>query len=342
MRIGILALALVLGVATTAYAADEVLLNDGGAVEGVIQKVDQTGITVEVDGKSMLVEPADLDAHYFYEQWAKRIDKDAEAHLRLAVYAYENGLFNQARSQYRKAQRLDKELVKKFEDEVVPRIKEGVAEHLLGLTRAAMDKKDWHQAERLAAKILTQLEDTKAAAEAREALASVHLWQLNDDETKLLRKLARHLPRDEEKALQAQAKILKKMEPIQRRIDRARDQVTKGLRTKSANRQKNIFQNAAKSLEKAVEDLDKLAADAANDPALAEYVGELRTIAVREAIEAYVNAGNVYLIRRSYEQATNMANRSLALDPNSAVAKRFQQQVIRGSQMRSGWWGRGR
>lgn len=323
------------GVAT----AEEVLLNDGTSVEAEIQSVDQNGMTVLYEGKTHTAKPEDVDAHFYYEQWAKRVQKDAEGHLRLAVFAYENGMFSQARSQYRKAQRLDKDLVKQFETDIVPKLKEGVAQQLLALARKAIQKEDWDQAKRIASKILTELEDTKAAAEAREAIASVHLWQATKDEERLVRSLAHYLPKDEKQALQMQDRIAKKLDPIQRRIEKAQDLVTKGLRTKSANRQKGIFQQAAKRFDKIVADLDKLAADAAGDDALVAHIGEMRTTAVRDGVDAYVNAGQVYLIRRSYDDAMNMANLALVLDPNSQSAKQFQQRALRGSQMRAGWGG---
>jgi len=322
--------------------ADEILLNDGSAVEGKIQAVDHTGISVQTADKVVQIAPADLDVHYYYEEWAKRAGKDAESHLRLAVFAYENGLFNQARSQYRKAQRLDKDLVKKFEEEVIPRIKEGIAQSLLTLARQSIAKKDWDQAKRVIAKILTQLEDTEAADEARKALGSVHVWQLDEDEKRLMRTVAKYLPRDEEKALKAQAAIVKKLAPLDSRMQKAKNLVAKGLQTKSTNRQKSTFQTAAKRFEGIIKDLDKVAADAASDEALAAYVGEMRTTAVREAIDAYVHAGSVYLIRRDYQGALGMANKALALDPDNPHAKRFYEETLRGSQMRNGWYGRGR
>lgn len=331
---GLMVLALA-GVAS----AEEILLHDGSAVEGEIQAVDENGIRVSVDGKTLTVAPDDLDAHYYYEQWAKRVEKDAAAHLRLAVFAYESGMFNQARSQYRKAQRLDKEVVKKFEADVLPGLREGVAARLLDLTRQAIKKEDWDRARRLASKILTQLEDTKAADEAREALGSVHLWQTSKDEERLVRSLARYLPKDEAKALQMQERITKRLDPINSRMKKAEHLATKALRTKSANRQKGIFQQAAKRFEKIVKDLDKLASEAAGDEALVAHLEEMRKTAVRDAIDAYVNAGQVYLMRRAYQDATRMANAALLLDPDSAHAKRFLQQTIFGSQMRSGWGG---
>ena len=45
---------------------------------------------------------------------------------------------------------------------------------------------------------------------------------------------------------------------------------------------------------------------------------------------------------RAYQDAMNMANAALALDPDNDHAKTFYDRVLRGSQMRSGWWGRGR
>ena len=229
-----------------------------------------------------------------------------------------------------------------FEANTIPRIKEGIAENLLKLARQAIDKEDWDTAKRLASKILTELEDTKAAETAREAIASVHLWQINKDEARFLRTIAPHLPREEEKALREQARITKKLEPIDNRMTKAQNLVTKGLRTKSSNRQKGIFQQAATHYEGIIKDLDKLNADAAGDAALQAYIQGKRDVAVRDAIDAYVNAGQVYLIRRSYNDAMTMANRALALDPESAHAKKFQQRTIAGSQMRGGWWGRGR
>ncbi len=336
-----LALGMVLALVGFALAADEVLLNDGAAVEGEIQAVDQNGITVVTDGKTLVLAPTDLDTHYYYEEWAKRVQNDAEGHLRVAVFAFENGMFNQARSHYRKAERLDKALVEKFETEVVPQIKEGVAENLLRLTRQAIKAEKWEDARRLSAKILTQLEDTKAAGEAREALASIQTWQLTKDQKRLVDSLTRYLPKDEAAALKTQEKVVKRLEPIAGRMSKNQDLVTKGLQTKSANRQKDTFKLAAKRYEDIIKDLDKLSAEASADEALAAYISETRATAVRDAIDAYIHAGGVYLIRRAYDDAVNMANAALALDPNSEPAKRFYQETLRGSQMRNGWWGRG-
>ena len=326
--------------ALPALAADEVLMLTGDSIEGEIQAVNKDGITVLAQGKTVVIAPSDLDPHYFYTQWSKRIDKDAESHLRLAVYAFENGMFNQARSQYHKAERLDKDLVKKFETEIVPQIKEGIADHLLDLARRAVKREDWKQAKSVASKILTEMEDTKAAEEARQVLASVHLWQLNADQERFVTSMVRYLPKEEADAIKTQERVVKKIAPIETKIRKAQDLVTKGLRTKSTNRSKDVFKTAAKRFEKAIKDLDKLAATAAGDDALLAYIDEVRAVAVRDAINAYIHAGSVYLIRRAYDDALGMANDALALDPESPEANGFYQRVLRGSQMRSGWYGR--
>ena len=75
---------LVLVLAAGAFA-DEILMNGGGAIEGEIHQVVQSGIIVKSGDKTIEVAPGDLDPLFYYTQWSKRIDKDGEQHLRLAV-----------------------------------------------------------------------------------------------------------------------------------------------------------------------------------------------------------------------------------------------------------------
>jgi len=333
-----LGLAIVFALTTTAFG-DEVLLNDGASIKGKVTAADEKGITVESDGKSVLVSPDQLDPHYYYTQWNKRVPKDAKAHLRLAVYAYEHALFNQARSQYRKAQQLDKEVVKQFEETVIPKIKEGVAEKLLAQAQVAVKNEKWHDAERIAAKILTQLEDTKAAETARQLISNVHINQVSADEKTLVKRLARYLPKDEAKALKQREDLGKKLAPIERKIDKARRRVTQGLQTRSQNRSKNVFKSAAEQYERIIKDLDKLDAQAAGEgqEAFREYVDQVRDVAKRECIEAWIHVGNVLLVRGAFNDATAVANRMLAIDPESEVARAYEQRVLTSAQMRSGW-----
>lgn len=332
----------VLALALGAAYGDEVLLNGGGAIEGKISSVDEHGIKIESDGKSILVSPAQLDPHYYYTQWEKRVPNEAGPRLRLAVYAFENALFNQARSQYRKAQKLDPDAVKDFEQNVVPKIKEGVASRLLDQARVAAKSGKWNEAERIAAKILTQLEDTAAAEEARKFVANAHINQMDADEKRLVKRLARYLPKDEAKALAAREKLGKRLAPIERKLNRARRRVVQGLQTKSQNRSKGLFKDAGRQFERVIKSLDKLDAEAGDDEAMKANIDELREIAKREGIEAYIHAGNVYLIRGAFNDATQMANRCLLIDPDSQVAQQFASRVQTSAQMRSGWWGRRR
>jgi tetratricopeptide (TPR) repeat protein len=323
-------------------SADEVLLNGGDAIDGKITAVDEKGVLVEADGKSVLVSPDRLDPHFYYTEWAKRVPNEAKPRLLLAVYAFENALFSQARSQYRKAQKLDKEVVKDFEENVVPKIKEGAARKLMDRARRAAKEKNWHDVERIAAKILTQLEDTEAAEEARKLIASAHINQMDDDEKRLVKRLARYLPKDEAKALAEREKLGARLAPIERRLDRARRRVVQGLQTKSQNRSKGVFKDAGRQFERVIKDLNKLEESAGDEEAFKAQVDEMRSVAKREGIEAYIHAGNVYLVRGAFNDATAMANRCLAIDPESDVAQQFGRRVAHSAQMRSGWWGRGR
>ncbi|MDA1193705.1 MAG: hypothetical protein O2894_00820 [Planctomycetota bacterium] len=329
--------ALILLLATSAFA-DEIMLNSGDTVEAEIVSVDHTGMTVKTAEKTVEYAPADLDPQYYYGEWSDRAGKDAESHLRLAVFAFENGMFNQARSHYRKAQALDKALVEKFEAEIVPQIKEGIAAKLLAMARSAFAAKDYHKAEEIVAKILTRLEDTKAAAEARDILADVHLWELDHDQERLLKRLTQYLPKDEAEALRVRDRIASRVAPIEKRIDNARNTVTRGLRTTSANRSKDIFKEAGLEFERQVKAVDKRVAEAGDDAALKEYLAGVREIAVREGVDAYLHAGNVYMVRTSFNDAKKMAAAALAVDPASVKAKKFNEEVIEAEKQNSRWW----
>ena len=319
-------------------AAEEILLNSGSGIEGEIISVDKDEMKVKTkDGEITLLRGA-VDPHFYYTEWKNRMEKTAENHLRVAVFAFENGLFNQARSQYRQAQRKDKELVKKFEEEIVPQIKEGVAEKLLAMAQSAVASKDYRRAETIAAKLLTRLEDTAAAAEARDLIASVHLWEMDDDQQRLAKRLARHLPKDEARAVRDRDRIVTRAAPIERRIDHARRSMTRGLREDSGTRSRGHFQNAAREFERQVTAADRLIKDAGEDAGLVEYLTGLREIAVREGVDAWIAAGNVDVARRSFPNALESGNRALALDPDSAKAKKFVAEVTEASSYNNGWF----
>lgn len=335
---------LVLALTLTAFAvspaqAEEILLNTGSGIEGTIQSVDQTSMTVKTkDGETVELMRGAVDPHFYYTAWSKRMEQTAENHLRVAVFTFENGLFNQARSQYRKAQSKDKELVKKFEAEIVPDIKEGIAQKLLGMARAAVEANEYRKAETIAVKLLTRLEDTKAAEEARTLIASVHTWELDNDQERLIKRLTSKLPKDEKKALRTRTRISDRAGPIEKHIKDARAMVTKALGEKSQNRQKGIFEQAAKKFEAQVRAVDKLLKDATEDEALTHYLQGLREIAVREGVDAWLAAGNVNVSRRSFPAAIKQGEKALALDPDSAKAKKFVAEATEASRYNNGWF----
>jgi tetratricopeptide (TPR) repeat protein len=336
------ALAFALGTFTSQAFAEEVLLNTGSGIEGEIEKIDHLSLTVKsADGKSLKLLRGAVDSHFYYTAWNKRVEKTAEAHLRLGVFAFENGLFNQARSQYRKAQSLDKALVEKFEREIVPQIKEGIAAKLLAMAQAAVKEKRIHKAETIARKLLTRLDDTKAAEEARRLIADVHLWEVDADQERLVKRLSRYLPKDAKASLKTRERVSSRAAPIERKIEKSRRLKTRALRTKSANRQKGIFEQAAKQFESQVSSIDKLMETAADDEALMAYLGGLREIAVREGVDAWIDAGNVNMVRSSFPNALKQGNRALALDPDSAKAKKFVAEVTESASHNNLFWGRG-
>jgi hypothetical protein len=156
-----------------------------------------------------------------------------------------------------------------------------------------------------------------------------------------VKRLSRYLPKDAKASLKTRERVSARAAPIERRIDKSRRLKTRALRTKSANRQKGIFEQAAKQFESQVKSIDKLMDTAADDEALMAYLGGLREIAVREGVDAWIDAGNVNMVRSSFPNALKQGNRALALDPDSAKAKKFVAEVTQNASQNNLFWGRG-
>ena len=101
MRLTLIAMLVI--VCAAVAAGEEVLLNGGDGIDGKIVKVDEHGIVLESDGKTLTLPPENLDPLNYYHKWSKHVENNAKARLRLAVFAFENGLFSQARSQFHAA-----------------------------------------------------------------------------------------------------------------------------------------------------------------------------------------------------------------------------------------------
>lgn len=333
--LGLLAAA---GASTALAHGNEVLLNDGTIILGEVLSIDEKGVSVKTEEKTLEIDAKHLDTIWYYGEWSERVGDDVDQRIRLALFALENGLFNQAALEYGRAKATNPEKVQEFEEDVLPQLQEGIAERLVAKAKKAHEKGDLEFADRALSLVLTQFPETKAADEARKLIAQIHVGQMDAEQRARDAELegkTEQTQRDIEAKREDQEKILGS---TLRRMDKARDRGLRALRTRSTSKQHREFEAVGKSYEKAIKDLARLREKHADDPDLVARIDELTAQAQKEAIEAYINAGNVFLIRRSYNQALRMANQAVAVDPSSPVAQRFQAKVTTAAQYRGWGW----
>lgn len=90
-----------------------------------------------------------------------------------SLWAYENGLFNRARAQYRKVQKLDPKLAAKAKSQLVPDVRAGIANTMVAGARDRMADGHFGEAKKILSKVVTALGDTESASAARALIPSV-------------------------------------------------------------------------------------------------------------------------------------------------------------------------
>jgi tetratricopeptide (TPR) repeat protein len=321
----------------------EILLHNGTEVRGEILDVDRkTGIKIKTANGIKTIPLRKVDAYHFYNLLKSRIPNDAKSRLNVARYCYENGLFSQARYEYRKAGQLDAKVVEEFEKNELPKIKEELAKSLIATAKRHAAKDDYVFAERALAEILTEMSETKAADEARMLIAHYYFALSDKDEQARMKKArsqAQQDKRDEKQLEKARERVV---DPIARKIESAQSLALKGLRKKNSSQSRSTLESAVKKFESALKSIASARKQLEKnpDPVLSQHLDELEKVAKREAVETYIHIGSIYMIRRDYKNSLHAANMAASIDSESEYAKEFQSRVVSEAQVRQGW-GRG-
>ena len=321
-------------------APDELLLSNGTKIHGKILDVSHAGVKIQTKDRTTTIKLRKLDARHFFGLMDGKIDKkDAESRLKLAVYAYENGLFTQARSVYRHVLLLNPELVKKFEAEILPKIKSEIAKNLMFRAKQAAEKKDWTFAERALGEILTEMSETPVADEARKLIAHYSMMQLDEDDLAREKKAAEAAKRAKRDAAKLEAARERVVGPIENLINHGQKMQLRGLRTKNSSQARSTLNASAKKFESALKRIarEEKKLENAPDEVLSKHLEELKKVATREAVESHLHVGSHLLIRRDYKGALRAADMAIALDSKSEYAWQFKARVETEAQVRQGW-----
>lgn len=316
-------------VATGARAAEDILLEDGRVVRGEILEVREDGIRAKGRPKDggmveMVIRADLLDAEWYYGLRDKAAGEDAKAHLKLAMWAIEKGLFSRAQVQVRRATELDPKLVKDIQEGTLPGIREGIAAKVLASSRADVKEGRFALAQRKVELILARMPDTPAGAEAADFLPEVEA-RVAEKEAKDLADARAKLAEAERKAEEARDRLLG---PVEETLKKGQALGSKALAEDNQPQAIEMLGQALQMGEAALDRLDSIAKQKTEDEALAGRVAELRAKITAAMIKGYLHKAEMYVWRGSLPQAKAELARVNKLDPGNTDAMALGDRIV--------------
>jgi len=317
---------------------EEVILKDG--VTGFVNVLETTRDSVKVKFKkngadiTLVVKAERIDPFCFYTVRGKYMERTAENHLNLAIFCVENGLFNRAKHQRDVAESIDPEYLKKQAE--IPGFRDGIAEKILANAERDFDNGKLDQAEETIQIILTRFSDTPAAEDAR-ALQTILDKRAAEIENEEDDAAIAKLDAEQQKAADA---LMKKLKPAKMSYEYGKELAARGLKEKSQTKAKKAFDAAGEEFEKALKKARAVVAKDGTEDVAGRFAAVEKRV-MGEAVEAYINAGNIELSRGSYVAAEKYCQKALSVDPTSSAAKAFQSRVEMGAAMSNDWGARG-
>lgn len=320
----VLAVAAALVFALPAHA-DEILLHDGHTMTGTIEKVTADGITLKMlpkgGGTAVVTVPAGhLDPHYFYAMRDQALGNDVKGRLDLSVWAYEHGLFRRAKAQLTKAREMNPEMAKQFYDQILPGLRDGIAEQMVEAAKQCMTGGHLDEAKTILSKVITQMGDTTAATQAQTLVPVL--------QQKIGKKNAARQAREtfvaDEQARETADQRKKFLEPAEALVRQGHRIETKALTAEHQTPALEEFKQAAIEFEKALRHLDELAKNHGGDAVLMTRVGSLREDARKSWIQAHSSSAHIYISRGDFHDAQKEIEAIRKFDPEAAQVAQLQ------------------
>ncbi|MFV1958326.1 MAG: hypothetical protein ACC662_02815 [Planctomycetota bacterium] len=304
--------------ALSALALDEVILNDGSVRHADILEVLENGIRVKFRPKSggkveMVVPASKLDPAFFYALRKKAIGDNAEDHLKLALWAFDAGLFARAKAQIEEVARLDPQLVKDIEEGKLPEIREGIARKVLESAQKDVKKGRLERAEQKLQALLARMPDTGAGTEA-VGIYKALLGQVEEKEAKLEEQRLAKMEEDQQKA---ERELRKKVEPIKRDLKAGKKYLSDGLTEDSESKALDLLKRAIQKGGAALQKLDKLAKDNPDDADLQQRIADVRRKTIAGMVQAYIQRADIYTWRAARTMARKELKKARELDPEN-------------------------
>ena len=306
------------GLAAEAFALEDVILADGSVRKAEILEVFDDGIQVKFTPKGggtaqMKLPAAKLDPHFFYELADKAAGDDAKRHLKLALWAYESGLFSRSKIQVEKATQLDPQLVKDIQEGKLPEIREGIAERVLQSAEKDIEKGNFDDAEKKLEALLARMPDTAAGTHARDIYKDLQTRK-DEYEAKQEEEQLAKLAEEEQKQ---EKELRRKTDPIKKALTKAKDDLEAGLVEDDESKALRLLESAIQKGGEGLKKLEKLMVDFADDQDFMTRAEEVKTKVIAGMVNAYVQRADIYTWRGSTKNAAKELAKARELDPDN-------------------------
>jgi tetratricopeptide (TPR) repeat protein len=310
-----------------AVRADTIKLADGSQVGGRATAYDAGTKVLSFradDGRDVSYRLDQLDPRSVYQVTRSKVPKDSgRGQLQLANFARDAELWAHAVRHYGWAVQADPTLQEEVDREVGV-LRRRAATWGMAQARAAIEKKDYKEAEKWLTKLIQKLPDEPEAAEARGMLDRYY------DHV--------HAERDAELRKANEALLAKELKVAKQHYDEMIESNKQGLTSSgSGSRSVSAWERAIKEGGRALEELDEIAGKIV-DPRVSETIAGYREVVSGQLVETHLNLASHWTVRTSYNKAQSEVNRALAIDPNNQAALAMRARIEEAASRGLGWW----
>lgn len=332
MRLAPLLLAAAATLLTAPCLAAQVTLEStsGKTFTGTIVSDDGTSVEMEADGKRVKVPYDALTAVSQYRVQRAKAGEDGKSQLALAEWCLGKTLYEQARTHYRKALAADAAMADEINAKVVA-ARTTAATELLARAKTLQAAGDAKEARRILSLLVQELPLEDAATEAKQLLADDTTQRKANPLTRAAKPGAQGASSGKEPPLRDNGEpfseaTVKLFQPVLDSYQKLLDATQSGLTSGGSSAIKD-FEKALQEADKIRKTADKLKPQAAGNEEVTEALARVDSKLEEAAVDVRVNLVDCYLMRTSYNQASDVVKAGLAEYPKNEALRQAMNRV---------------
>jgi len=302
--------------------------NSGNSYTGTVVSNDGESVELEADGKKLKLPYDSLTPVSQYRLEKAKTGDDAKSQLALAEWCLPKTLYEQARTHYRKALAADATMAEEINAKVVV-ARKTAANELLARGKSLQAAGNGKEARRVWSLLVKELPLEPAATEARKLLA---------DDTTQRKQSALSAPKpaaaakaERDVPLRANGQPFsdatrKLFQPVIDSYQKMLDSTQEGLAQGGGDGIKE-FEKALKEGEKIRRTAEKLKPQGAGDEEVTEALDLVDSKLEEAEVDVRVNLVDCYLMRTSYNQASDVVREGLAEYPKNEQLRHAMNRV---------------